>query len=36
MTTEVELKEIKTLLTDLAKTAEGRNTLIVGKVDWVY
>lgn len=28
MTTEVELKEIKTLLTDLAKTVEGMNALI--------
>jgi len=32
MTTEVELKEIKTLLTDLAKTVEGMNALIAERL----
>ena len=32
MTTEVELKEIKNLLTDLAKTVEGMNALIAERL----
>ena len=32
MTTEVELKEIKSLLTDLTKTVEGMNALIAERL----